>query len=74
MKAEVELPTNLSHMESFFCEADLGAIRVRTMHYSHTSELTHEITIHDGRTEKFAFGKEIFSGTIEDLIKRLIGQ
>ena len=74
MKKEVELPKNLCHSTMLFRENNLGAIEVDTMHYDHTSILEHTIRIFDNRKEKSAYGKEVFSGTIEDMLKRLIGQ
>ena len=53
-------------------EENIGGVSIETMHYTHDSTIATKIRVYDRRKVKEAYGKTIFEGTVEDLIKRLL--
>ena len=59
---------NISSSGMHHRENGIGAIEISVMHYDHTSELGHIITVWDETTDHNGWGQKIFEGTISQLI------
>ncbi len=70
---QAEQPRAWIATESSISEVGFGHVQIETMHFDHTSELTHVIKVYDARHAKGGdgWGKVVFKGTIEDLINLL---